>query len=50
VITAGTPKVGIQKQSKILADSSAVVDWMGIVSGHLLVLSMMVKRKVYPQD
>ena len=50
VITAGTLKVGNQEQSKTLAHSSAVVDWREIVSGHLLVLSMMVKRKVYPQD
>ena len=50
VITAGTPKVGIQEQSKTLAHSSAVVDWREIVSGHLPVLSIMVKRKVYPQD
>ena len=37
VITDGTPKVGIQKHSKTLAHSSAVVDWRGFSSGHLLV-------------
>ena len=50
VITDRTPKVGTQDWSKTLAHSSAVVDWRGIVSGHLLFLSTMVNRNVYPQD
>jgi len=44
VITAGPPKVGIQERSKTLAHSSAVVDWRGIASCCLFVLSMMVKK------
>ena len=50
VITDGTPKVGIQDRSKALAHSSAVLDWRGIASGHPLVLSTMVNKKVCPQD
>ena len=50
VITAETPKIGIQVHSRTFTHSSAVVDWRGIVSGHLLVLSTMVNRNVYPQD
>ena len=50
VITAGTPKIGILEHSRTLAHSSAVVDWRGICPGHLFSLSMMVKRKIFPQD
>ena len=49
-ITAGTPKVGFQELSKTFAHSSAVVDWRGIASGQLLVLSIIVKRSLYHQD
>jgi len=49
VITDGTLNVGIQDRSKTLAHSSAVVDWRGIASSHLLVLSTMVNKKLNPE-
>ena len=44
VMTEGIPKSGIQCLNMALAHSSAVIDLTGTASGHLEVLSTMVKR------
>ena len=44
VMTEGIPNRGIQYLNMAPAHSVAVIDLMGIASGHLEVLSTMVKR------
>ena len=40
----GTPNLDIHESMKTLAQESAEVEDMGMASGHLVVLSMIVKR------
>ena len=40
----GTPNLEIHESMKTLAQESAEVEDMGMASGHLVVLSMIVKR------
>ena len=50
VMTEGIPNRGIQYLNMAPAHSVAVIDLMGIASGHLEVLSTMVKRYEKPLD
>ena len=45
----GTPNLEIHELMKTLAQESADVEDMGMASGHLVVLSMIVKRWVKPR-
>jgi hypothetical protein len=48
VRTAGTPNLEIQVEIKARAQDSAEMEDKGTASGHLVVLSIMVKRYVKP--
>jgi hypothetical protein len=50
VMVAGTPNLETQPAKRALAQSAAVMDWSGITSGHLDVLSIMVNRYVWPHE